>query len=1056
MMGVLSRVARRLRPSRRSSPASATSALVATAKEARLISILDAAVDAFIGIDSVGCITEWNAAAVRIFGWQSTHVIGQDIVQVLAPARLHTRYHEDLGHVLGNSARYLPRHPVQLVGRCRNGSEIPLEVAVSAVSGTAGVELHAFVRDISSRHDSERQMRTLAQLVASSGDAIYSRRLNGAVMSWNAAAERLFGYSPKDVVNGAAEGFVPVDRREELWNLLRGAADGIPVQQIETVRRTATGDSIEVALTVSPIYDVSGTIIGASTNARDISERRRVERELQRSEESFREAFDEAMLGMSFIGPDGRFRRVNPVFAEMVDRGEDELCGMSFDSVVHPDDRERAAESVRRILAGEVSEFTEELRYLRPDGTTGWAALSCSLVRDASGQVRHLVAQTVDVTGRMDAERQRDAHAAMLRSVIEHHSALIAVKDLAGRYLLANKRFEEELGVREEDLLGGTDDVLDGDLAPAWRANDLRAQRGVLQVKEWIATTDDAHCLDVVKFPLYDADGLLYATCGISTDLSATRYAAVATRARDEAQQASAAKSAFLSTMSHEIRTPMNAVLGMTELLAKTSLDARQRDMVDTVRTSGETLLAVINDILDFSKIESGNLELEAKPFDVVACIGSSLAMVAGSAATKGIDLVWHRHSSCPRWLVGDVTRLRQVLVNLLSNAVKFTEEGEAFVTVAADDLGAEGIRLRVSVADSGIGIAAERMDRLFRPFSQVDASTTRVYGGTGLGLTISRRLVTAMGGELEVVSNPGIGSVFTFTACLGRSAEGGGSVAPAPSLLAGRSVLLVDHNDIHRRMVRLLLEAEGMTCADTASPGTALGWLAGGAAYDVALLDVGMPEMDGDQLASELRRLPTGRELPIVLLSSIPYDPERRTEFTASLQKPVRTAALVAVLAGVLGVSVPEIPPQGRIPRQPAPSSAPHGVPLPLRILLAEDDPINRKLGSMMLDDLGFAIDIAKNGREAAEAVRCHPYDVVFMDVHMPEMDGLEATRRIREDPSVARQPRIVAMTASVLAEDRTACADAGMDDYIAKPVREVDLLAALASVGCRPGLVN
>lgn len=641
----------------------------------------------------------------------------------------------------------------------------------------------------------------------------------------------------------------------------------------------------------------------------------------------------------------------------------------------------------------------------------------------------------------------------MLIEIIDKIPQKIFLKDKEGKFLLANSSFAIAHHKKVEELIGTSDfDFFSFEIATEYRNKELEihaAGKPVYFPEEIFKNPNgEDRVLQTTKMPFYinylNETGIL----GIQTDITdIKKYVEKeklakleAIRMREVAEKANLAKSTFLATMSHEIRTPMNGVIGMASLLNETTLTSEQQEYTETIRNCGENLLTIINDVLDFSKIESGNMELESTDFDLRTCVEEVLDVFGKKAADVGLDLLYEIDYNVPSIIIGDSVRLRQVILNLVSNAIKFTAKGEVFVGIhLLDSIGQDRVELGFEIRDTGIGIPVDKLERLFKAFSQVDSSTTRKYGGTGLGLVICEKLVALMGGSIQVESHPGKGTIFTFTIHAGVSQESVRTyVHQNIAGLEGKSVLVIDDNLTNRNILKNQLLQWKMLPTLVTSGDDALAILKERCDFDVVLTDMQMPAMDGLELARHIKKNHNG--IPIILLSSV--GDERSKDypelFASVLTKPVRQSTLFRHIVAQL--SQQPVTAENEMKKQ---LSVDFAEKYPLNILIAEDNPVNMKLAERILTKLGYVPRKAMNGQEAIDALKKNNVEVILMDIQMPVMDGLEATKMIRFRKG--GQPVIIAMTANAMQGDRGICIKAGMDDYISKPLKPEDLVTML-----------
>jgi len=699
----------------------------------------------------------------------------------------------------------------------------------------------------------------------------------------------------------------------------------------------------------------------------------------------------------------------------------------------------------RKRVERELREAHEELEQRVQRRTAALAAANAELQREMAERER--------------AEEELAFERFLLTTLMQHAPDYIYFKDQQSRFIRISQALAEYFGLADPaQAIGKSDrDFFDAARAEEYQADEKEIMRtGKMTVgKEQDQLQPDGRVTWMLtnKVPLFGPDGAILGTFGISRDITERKRAETQLQvAIQEAQAANRAKSDFLANMSHEIRTPMNAIIGMTELVLDTPLTTAQHDYLAMVRDSAESLLTVINDILDFSKVEAGKLELEQATFDVREVLGDTLKSLALRAHDKGLELACHILPEVPQWLVGDAGRLRQVVVNLVGNAIKFTEAGEVVLNVAVQQQTDTGVRLHCMVTDTGIGIPENKLDTVFRAFEQADSSATRRHTGTGLGLAICTRLVAAMGGEIWLQSRVGQGSTFHFTGAFGVSASAPPRTRPVRrAVMEGTRVLVIDDNATNRLILEEMLCNWRLRPSVAANVADALGMLrsahASGQPYDLVLTDANMPDVDGFTLARRIRDdTELGSTVIMMLTSGGRSGDVARCEslhVAAFLLKPIKQSELFDAIALALGVSQPADVDVTYAP------SVPGQIDRPLKILLAEDSFVNQKLAVGLLEKQGHTIDVVTDGRAALAAVETQVYDLVLMDVQMPEMDGLEATRAIRaREAERGGHVPIVAMTAHAMKGDRERCLEAGMDSYVAKPIRAGELFSAIARV--------
>jgi len=1064
----------------------------------------------WVGAD--GIILRANHAELQMLGYTTEEYIGHPIQE----------FHADppvIEDILTRLIRGEKLTDYEARLRCKNGS-IRIVQIHSSVYREHGQFIHTrcFTRDVTQQKETAAELakadqvaQQLAAIVASSDDAIISKDLDGTIQSWNPGAERIFGYTAEEIIGRSLTILVPADRINEESKILEKLRSGQPIDHFETVRIRKDGLLIDVSVTISPLRDSTGQIIGASKVARDITANKQALAKVIASESLKSAILNNSLDGIITMDHHGQILDFNPAAESMFGYLKSEVLQQNLASLIVPAAYRTAhAEGLKQYLKtgqGPVIGKRFEITALHRHGTEFPIELTVTAIPHHTSPV--FTASLRDLT-----ETHKNAIA------LDERIRLLALGGDIGVAWAQTGSLASILQQCSEAII----QHLDGAFARIWTLDDsgdmltLVASAGMythrdgphgrIQVGQYkigmIALERKPHLTNFVVgdprvsnqpwairegmvafvgYPLIVEEKLMgvvamfarhtlsqttMAALGSAADtialgISRKRTEEALIRSEQLAREANRAKSEFLANMSHEIRTPMNGILGMTRLALNSNLTAVQREYLETVHRSAESLLGIINDILDFSKIEANKLRLDATSFSLLQCIENAVQDSIPSTQAKPVELTFEVDPEIPQAIVGDAGRLRQILLNLLSNAIKFTERGEISLRVKQVDRSAEAIWLEFAVQDTGIGIPIDQQTGIFGAFEQADSSISRLYGGTGLGLSISAKLVAMMGGELTVESQIGVGSTFSFRARFAPS----NLATPARSLqalvaLRGLRVLVVDDNATNRRILSEQLTNWNMTPHCVTNGYDAVQAIheaeSAGRPFSLVLLDALMPGMDGYAVATTLQKNSTAhRQTPatIMMLSSMDFsvnsDRLQSLGIQSCLTKPVRPSLLLNTILEFVNRDLErphaealtrDIPARERPSKQEPAASASVATTKSLQILLAEDNLINQKVAAATLASLGYQVFIANNGYEALQALETQTFDLVLMDVQMPRMDGLEATKEIRkrEQLSGGHIP-IVALTAHAMKEDRERCLAAGMDEYASKPIQPAEL---------------
>ncbi|MFQ5602799.1 MAG: PAS domain S-box protein [bacterium] len=987
-----------------------------------------------------------NKEFTKLFGYLPEEAENRCIDELIVPSELSTEADTLTQKVIGQKNVH-----IETVRRHKNGQLIEVLILGTPIYIDGNqIGIYGIYQDITERkkwekalQESNEKFRTIS---ASAQDAFLMIDDQGNLTFWNAAAEKMFGYSEVEALGQNAHLLIVPERFHEAhfkaFKKFQHTGEGAAIgQTLELMALHKKGFEFPVELSLSAIpiqgkWHAIGII-------RDITERKKNEEQLRQLSQVVQQSPSSVVI----TDQDGTIQYVNPKFTETTGYSEEEVLGKNPRLLKSgKQGQEFYAQLWQTINAGE--EWRGEICNRKKNGELIWEQVAISAIRNADDEITHFVGLKENITELKMAQIAIQENRRQLQAIMDNTPSAICLKDRQGRYLLVNRSFEKLFSLEKDAFYGKTDfELLPPEIAEKFHADDqtvLKTEK-TLELEEELKHDKTRLTYLTVKFPIFDIHGKLTGVCGISTDISKIKMAEKSLqKAKKAAEEANRAKSEFLANMSHEIRTPLNAIIGMTELALDTDLNSEQRGYLNVVESASEGLLVLINDILDFSKIEAGQLVLENIDYKLREVVEGAVEIFSVRAAAKNIELLGYVEPGIPPILTGDPTRLRQILVNLLGNALKFTEKGE--VAVKVESVTGNGhratnqVKLHFQVSDSGIGIASQNLKKIFEKFRQADNSTTRKFGGTGLGLNICKSLVEMMGGRLWVTSQVDKGSTFHFeiTAAIGKS--GTSKAEFSYPNFNQTHILVVDDNETNRIILKKTLTAWGFHVREAQSGQQALAMLqAAKPEYHLAILDQQMPGMDGMEVAQKIRQNPRYRQLKIIMLSSIGRIQSKfinENQIAHFIAKPVKQSKLFDILVKTLRYEKSRKSAQNTEKTTIARTTFKKYK----RILVVEDNLDNQVLIEKVLQKAGYDVGIAENGQAAVEAVKQFRYDLILMDIFMPKMDGFEATHHIRawEKSNDLNHTPIVALTAHALEGYEKKCLQNDMDDYITKPIKK------------------